>query len=230
MQHSSNYPKNLSRRGYIKYFSSALVLAMFLCAPMTLQALQKQSRKKPRRAKVYVSLRNHIPPIDILDGSFVVELDRKLGDPIQVGSRYLHKYANFRIGRVKVIDGEGERIFPVGLDPDLPCEGCRIEIWLKSHITNPQAQIAISDQSTFTIDSDKPLVWDTDQNQPCQPGQPCRKCRPIQQERTERHSHPGYTGSFQFERIVITSINQKPRDIRPPPGHHGGFRLMIWKL
>jgi hypothetical protein len=223
MHNGSIAPPRRRCSWYLSCLFSALTIGVLLCSAVSAQV--KQPRKQPTGKKVYVSIRNHIPPIEIIDGSFVVEGKRTFDLLTQQSGRYTYKYQGFNVGRVKVLDGEGERIYPDS--PYSTCEGCSIRIWLKPPLSS-DPQIVIANQgSDLTLGSDAQLTWDDDPNQTCQSNRPCR-CGPIARDRDHRYSHPGYGGSFQFELVRITDKNGLSKDFVPPNGEHGGFRVMIW--
>jgi len=157
----------------------------------------------------------------------VVETERKLRDPRLAGGRYRSEYpAAFEISRVKVFDGEGERLFPSIASGK--CERCRIEIWLKEPLSAPDPQVVVEDTAGLVITTDLPITWDSDPNQQCQPDTPCR-CKPSNRARSSKHSHPGYTGQdSHFQKIIIRRAGSVVYQTPPPDGHPVGYRIMIW--
>ncbi|HKR02972.1 MAG TPA: M28 family metallopeptidase [Pyrinomonadaceae bacterium] len=169
----------------------------------------------------FLRTKDHLPPITVIDGSFIVTASTALaataasGDPDRP-----HKHrTNHPLMRVMVITGDGTVLYR-----DLQAQGCQIDIWLRPPSASPQPQVRMkggpvedpNELGKLEIDADGELAKAPVSN-------------PSHPTRPHVYGHPANNYNIFVHRIRITKDSQTLFECSvPASGHPQGYEIWIW--
>ncbi|MDX6531952.1 MAG: hypothetical protein QOH41_4242 [Blastocatellia bacterium] len=153
------------------------------------------------------------PPIEIIDGSLIVESDEQFNESNP--SRFLYQgIARPKIAHIRVIQDNGDKIYE-----DLNADSSVIQIVWINEDKNATGNVIITDGNVFQIDSDKTL-----------------KHSPVKKRRSHRYDHQGGGGKrIRIESIEITNPRGGTTKFIATKTGTGDnfisdeFRLLIWR-
>jgi hypothetical protein len=196
--------KKTSRRNFAKS-----IMAAAAAAPVVL------STKTAASAQTH---QNTPPPIQILDGSLMVESMEEFTET--TGSRFKYTLTNDPlIEHIRVISDNGDKIYE-DLEASAGTISSAIELVWVNEDKNATGTVKISGGSVFQIDSDKKL------------GKSSQK-----KKRKFKYEHPGNGNNkrIRIESIEITDVRGRKTKITAFPTGNGDdflpeeFRILIWR-
>jgi len=159
--------------------------------------------------------KDHLPPITLIDGSFVLTIRSELGAVTATGDQARpHKYpTTLPFKRMKIIDGNGVIRFV-----NNHAEGIVLNIWLRRFLpaVEPQIRLARGHNGNVEIETDELLSLDPRGN-------------PVHSTRRNVYQHPANDYDIFFQHILVTEGDDVLFEA-DAAGHPQGYEVWIWHL
>jgi hypothetical protein len=209
--------KKTSRRDFAKKMTTAVAVAPFVLSKNTAASADTSSKDAYVRPPIQAH-QDTPPPIEILDGSLIVESAEEFSET--AGARFLYKLTSDPfIEHIRVLADNGDKIYE-DLNASNGTTSSKIEIVWINEDKNTTGNVIITGGSVFQIDSDKKLDKNT-----------------HKKRRKFKYEHRGVGGGkrIRIESIEITNANgRKAKFTATPTGTADGFlpdefRILIWR-
>jgi hypothetical protein len=168
-----------------------------------------------RQDAVTTRTRDHLPPILLTDGSFVVEIRERLSPPAPSGSTARpHKYTTVHIlRRIMIIDGHGDVLYK-----NIEAETCEVHIWLLPHQPNDPPQVIFRDGSAAS-----PPAFEIDREFESPDQNPISKFRPFVYKDPR-----GDDVNFFVYRVRVVKAGEIIFQFIADVDHPEGLQIWIW--
>ena len=135
-------PEEISRRQFAKLVSGAVLVTSPLAISVTAEQAKKSARKpaRPQAKSSQIRILTHIPPIDMMNGSFTVSSGEPLDDDVPndhaMGSQRPIKHQSLynEVKWVRILAANGDMLFNSYETED--AAKAQIEIWFAGNTTD----------------------------------------------------------------------------------------------